>query len=55
MPASSAETRNAAIVSENYLNLNLRLGYHFTVVDCYLGEGPEVGCIFFRSSGAWPR
>ena len=40
-----------AIVSADYLNLNLRVGYHFNVVDCYLGENPEDSYIFFRFVG----
>ena len=51
LPASSAVTRNVAIVSDTYLNLNLKVGYHFTVVDCYLGEGSEVARILFRFVG----
>ena len=51
MAGSVAVRRNTAIVSANYLNLNLRLGYHFNVVDCYLGENPEDSYIFFRFIG----
>ncbi len=51
MPGSGGVRRNVAIVSANYLNLNLRLGYHFNVVDCYLGENPEESYIFFRFVG----
>jgi pyruvate, water dikinase len=51
MAGSAAVKLNTAIVSANYLNLNLRLGYHFNVVDCYLGENPEDSYIFFRFIG----
>jgi len=51
MPGSGGVRRNVAIVSANYLNLNLRLGYHFNVVDCYLDGRPEENYIFFRFVG----
>jgi pyruvate,water dikinase len=51
VPGSGGVRRNVAIISANYLNLNLRLGYHFNVVDCYLGEHPEESYIFFRFVG----
>lgn len=51
MAGGGAVRRNVAIVAANYLNLNLRLGYHFNVVDCYLGENPEESYIFFRFIG----
>ena len=50
-PGNGAVTRNVAIVSSDYLNLNLKVGYHFNVVDCYLGEGPETARILFRFIG----
>ena len=40
-----------AIVSDDYLNLNLRVGYHFNIVDTYLGKNPEDSYIFFRFVG----
>jgi pyruvate,water dikinase len=43
--------RNLAVVSREYLNLHLRLGYHFTVVDAYLGESVNDNTIFFRFMG----
>jgi len=51
MAGRAAVRRNTAIISANYLNLNLRLGYHFNVVDCYLGDNPEDSYIFFRFIG----
>jgi pyruvate,water dikinase len=51
LPGAAAVERNVAIVSREYLNLNLRLGYHFNVVDAYLGEGPEDSYLFFRFVG----
>jgi len=43
--------RNLAVVSKEYLNLHLRLGYHFTVVDAYLGGSINDNVIFFRFMG----
>jgi pyruvate,water dikinase len=43
--------RNLAIVSNRYMNLNLYLGYHFNVVDCYLGDCPEDSYMLFRFVG----
>lgn len=43
--------RNLAVVSREYLNLHLRLGYHFTVVDAFLGGAVNDNVIFFRFMG----
>jgi len=43
--------RNLAVVSREYLNLHLRLGYHFTVVDAYIGDSLNDNAIFFRFMG----
>ena len=51
MPGSGGLRYNVAIVGADYLNLNLRVGYHFNVVDCYLGKNPEDSYIFFRFVG----
>jgi pyruvate, water dikinase len=45
--------RNHAIVAENYMNAGLRLGYHFSVVDCYLGENVNQNYIYFRFAGGF--
>lgn len=42
---------NLAVVGSNYLNLSLRVGYHFTVVDAYLGPEPAYNYIYFRFVG----
>jgi len=44
-------TPNVAIISEDYLNLSLHLGYHFNVVDCYLGDVRNDNYIYFRFAG----
>jgi pyruvate,water dikinase len=43
--------QNLAIVSDRYLNLNLKLGYHFNIVDCYLTETRNDNFIYFRFAG----
>ncbi|GAB7078786.1 PEP/pyruvate-binding domain-containing protein [Megalodesulfovibrio paquesii] len=43
--------RNLAVISKEYVNLHLRLGYHFTVVDAYLGDSINDNAILFRFMG----
>ena len=43
--------QNLAIISDRYLNLILRLGYHFNIVDCYLSEVRNDNFIYFRFAG----
>ena len=42
---------NIAILGNHYMNLTLRVGYHFTVVDALMGRSPEKNSIFFRFVG----
>jgi len=49
--SSQAVQRNLAIVSSNYLNLSLRLGYHATVIDSFMGAGQEDSYVRFRFVG----
>lgn len=50
-PAALRPEQNLAIVSSQYLNLNLRLGFHFNIVDSYLGEKVNDNYIYFRFMG----
>lgn len=43
--------RNLAVISREYLNLHLRLGYHFTVVDAFIGGSMNDNSIAFRFMG----
>jgi len=43
--------QNLAIVSDRYLNLTLKLGYHFNIVDSYLTETRNDNFIYFRFAG----
>jgi pyruvate, water dikinase len=40
-----------AVLSDDYLNLNLRFGYHFVIVDTICGDHTEYNYILFRFSG----
>nr|WP_321464415.1 PEP-utilizing enzyme [uncultured Desulfobulbus sp.] len=42
---------NLAIVGHEYLNLSLRMGYHFSVIDAYLGEDISRNYVYFRFVG----
>ncbi len=39
--------RNVAVVTRDYVNLNLKLGYHFNVLNCRLREDPGENHLFF--------
>jgi pyruvate,water dikinase len=45
--------QNLAIISREYLNLSLRLGYHFNVVDTYLSKSINENYIYFRFVGGF--
>lgn len=42
---------NLAVVSEEYANVSLRLGYHYTVIDAYLSENVIDNYVYFRFFG----
>jgi len=43
--------RNLAVVLPDYLNINMRLGYHFTIVDAYIAKEMNDNYIYFRFLG----
>lgn len=43
--------KNLAIISSDYMNLSLRLGYHFSVVDAHLGNDEQRNYVYFRFAG----
>jgi len=49
--ADTAASSNIAIVSKDYLNLSIKFGYHYSVLDCFSGETPQQNHIYFRFSG----
>ena len=42
---------NLAIVGRDYINISLRLGYHFSVIDAHLGEDSSRNYVYFRFAG----
>lgn len=48
-PETSSE--NLAIIGQEYMNLSLRLGYHFSVIDAHLSDDPHRNYIYFRFIG----
>lgn len=47
----AATGTNLAIAGRDYLNLTLRLGYHFTVLDVLLSDNPNRNHAYFRFAG----
>jgi pyruvate,water dikinase len=43
--------QNLAVLSDSYCNINLRLGYHFNVIDTYVSENTDDNYIYFRFVG----
>jgi pyruvate,water dikinase len=50
-PGSEKLGRNLAVVSSEYMNLNLHLGYHFVLVDAYVGDVINDNALYFRFLG----
>jgi pyruvate, water dikinase len=43
--------RSYAIISDKYLNFSSRVGYHYSVLDCYCGKTPAKNYIHFQFKG----
>ncbi len=43
--------QNLAVISANYANISLRLGYHFNMIDTYVGESINDNYLYFRFMG----
>ncbi|MFH0997003.1 MAG: PEP/pyruvate-binding domain-containing protein [Pseudomonadota bacterium] len=43
--------RNLAVLSAEYLDLNLRLGYHYNIIDAYIAEKQNDNYAYFRFLG----
>ena len=43
--------QNLAVVSKEYANISLRLGYHFTMIDTIASDDPNSNYIYFRFFG----
>lgn len=48
---AAASGFNLAVINESYMNLHLRLGYHFNLVDARMEEEAERNQIYFRFVG----
>ena len=42
---------NVAVISRDYMNMSIRFGYHFNMVDCYCSENARNNHIYFRFAG----
>ncbi len=42
---------NVAVISREYVNLSLRFGYHFNMMDCYCSENIRDNHVYFRFVG----
>lgn len=42
---------NLAVLSANYMNISLRIGYHFNIIDSYLSDRIDDNYIYFRFLG----
>ncbi len=49
--AAEYQGQNLAVISDKYVNLSLRLGYHFNVIDSYVSESINDNYIYFRFVG----
>ena len=43
--------QNLAVLSKEYVNINLRLGYHFSMIVAYISENPNDNYAYFRFLG----
>jgi pyruvate,water dikinase len=42
---------NIAVISEDYVNMSIRFGYHFNMLDCYCSGNAKNNHIYFRFAG----
>jgi pyruvate, water dikinase len=42
---------NVAVISREYVNMSIRFGYHFNMVDCFCSENSRNNHIYFRFAG----
>jgi pyruvate,water dikinase len=49
--ATTVSGFNLAVITETYMNLHLRLGYHFNLVDARIDSDPQRNHIYFRFVG----
>ncbi|HMK49878.1 MAG TPA: PEP/pyruvate-binding domain-containing protein [Thermodesulfovibrionales bacterium] len=56
MPDIITESRtrvfhNVAVASKEYVNMNMKFGYHFNILDCFCSENAKNNHIYFRFAG----
>jgi pyruvate, water dikinase len=56
MPDIISESRtrvfyNVAVASKEYVNMNMKFGYHFNMLDCFCSENAKDNHIYFRFAG----
>jgi pyruvate,water dikinase len=44
-------TASVAVITREYVNLNLKFGYHFIILDCYCGDIARNNHLYFRFAG----
>lgn len=49
--AGSSAGYNVAVISREYVNMSIRFGYHYNMIDCYLSENAKNNHIYFRFAG----
>lgn len=45
--------RNLAVIARHYMNVSLRLGYHFSVIDAHLSDNLNQNYVYFRFAGGF--
>lgn len=48
---NEADSASYAICGKDYMNLNIKFGYHFTLVDCLCGDNTEQNYCSLRFAG----
>ncbi|MFA6498698.1 MAG: PEP/pyruvate-binding domain-containing protein [Desulfurivibrionaceae bacterium] len=51
IPGGAVGMENVALASSAYVNMSLRFGYHFNMLDCYCSDTPRNNHIYFRFVG----
>lgn len=53
MNTTGSGEKNLAVIASNYMNLSLRLGYHFSVIDSYMTDNVNQNYVYFRFVGGF--
>jgi len=49
--AASTAGYNIAVISRDYVNMSIRFGYHYNMIDCYCSDTAKNNHLYFRFSG----